>query len=704
MEPDRLAPVSLWLVLGLFPLGPQEGPPAQAPETVVHSPRSGALGTDTQADRVRVEAEALAASGERSLPRQLGKAAGVWIQETNLGGGSPILQGLSGNQVLLIVDGVRMNDATTRNGVNQMLNGIDPATVERVEVLRGPRSVQYGSDALGGVVSVWTKRRRPARDDPAAGRLGGALSGNYDGPTRGGVGALEVSDASAGQGWLALASAHDWGDLHSADGTVENTGYEGEALFGSWETEWGARWLRVTSSLTRDHDVPRTDRLNTGFGQTQPSNSEYEFALQDRRRVVLAYGDRLDEAWADTLETRLSFRSYDEQRHIRALGSSTRRAEQDETQTLGLGLDLQKTLRASQLLTFGFDVDYDDVDSSRTDVNLNTGVATPNDGAFAPESRFLSSGVFVQDELLGLAPYDVTLGLRYGWFAFGFEDPATGEDEHGDFGALSGSAAVGRELGRGVRAVGTLARGFRAPNLAELAREASFFAGTELPNADLEPESSLYGELALELQRPAWNGAVAVFANRITDVVGSVLVDAGTPASGDEIYLRENIGTLGILGAFLRGETRLGDAQSPWTLGGTLEYTRGRQESDVVDPNTGEQPFDGEPAQRIPPLHGWVALRRALDLGWLDTAALTTAWAAEQDRLSPQDLADPRIDPDGTDGWITLDLDFEGPLGARKSSRWFLGLHNLLDESYRIHGSGFDAPGFGVVVGMRLTR
>ena len=125
---------------------------APANETFVRSPRAAATATDTSADHVIVSAAELAATGERSLPRQLARAAGVWLQETNLGGGSPLIQGLSGNQVLLVLDGVRLNDSTTRNGVNQMLNGIDPAAVERVEVLRGPRSVQYGSDALGGVV------------------------------------------------------------------------------------------------------------------------------------------------------------------------------------------------------------------------------------------------------------------------------------------------------------------------------------------------------------------------------------------------------------------------------------------------------------------------------------------------------------------------------------------------------------------------
>jgi outer membrane receptor for ferrienterochelin and colicin len=83
---------------------------AQSPgtgETIVSSPRAQTLATDTGSDHVVVTAEELASTGERSLPRQISKAAGVWLQETNLGGGSPLVQGLSGNQVLLVVDGAR---------------------------------------------------------------------------------------------------------------------------------------------------------------------------------------------------------------------------------------------------------------------------------------------------------------------------------------------------------------------------------------------------------------------------------------------------------------------------------------------------------------------------------------------------------------------------------------------------------------------
>ncbi|MBL8863644.1 MAG: TonB-dependent receptor [Planctomycetes bacterium] len=674
---------------------------ARLGETIIPAPRADRPRTDTAADVVVVTAEQLAATNERSLPRQLAKAAGVWVQETNLGGGAPLLQGLSGAQILLVVDGVRMNDATTRNGVNQMLNGIDPAAVERVEVIRGPRSVLYGSDALGGVILVWTKRARPHGGEGL--ELSAAWDAQYATPTNGYATAVELAGATGGFGAFIAGSWHEWNELQTAEGELPNTGYSGGGTFGSVETLLGARSsLRATASWTRDVDVPRTDRLNPGFGQTNPSNAEFLYAAQDRRRYVLTYDDRSAGPLADQVQVRGSLREYTEERRLRAFGSSTRRFEVDETSTVGLSVDLKKALGTRHLLTYGFDVDHDDVDASRTNRNVNTGVTTPAPGAFAPGSRYTTAGFFAQDEIL-LDGFDLTLGARYSHSFFGFEDPAG--DESGDFGALSGSLALGREIAPDVRVVGTLARGFRAPNLAELARNATFASGEELRNPDLEPETSLYGELALERSGADWSGAVALFAQRIEDAVGRVLIDPGAPGPGDEVFLRRNIGWLELVGLQARGRLALGGVDSPWSASAGIEWIYGRQDDEYTDPDSGEQPFADQPAQRIPPLHGFVALRHERAAGWIDWVELTTNWAFSQHRLAPQDLEDPRIDPDGTDGWVTLDLDVGGPIGGEGSaSSWSVGLHNLLDASYRVHGSGVDGPGIGLVVGLRIAR
>ncbi|MFN2399562.1 MAG: TonB-dependent receptor plug domain-containing protein, partial [Gemmatimonadaceae bacterium] len=105
--------------------------------------------------------ENIASAPSRVLPDVLRDVVGVQVQQTNAGHGTVILRGLTGNQVLILVDGVRLNNATIRDGPNQLLALIDPERIERVEVIRGPGSVLFGSDAMGGVVNVVTRRPAP---------------------------------------------------------------------------------------------------------------------------------------------------------------------------------------------------------------------------------------------------------------------------------------------------------------------------------------------------------------------------------------------------------------------------------------------------------------------------------------------------------------------------------------------------------------
>ncbi|MDQ3517700.1 MAG: TonB-dependent receptor plug domain-containing protein, partial [Gemmatimonadota bacterium] len=103
-------------------------------------------------------ADKLTSSPVRILPDVLRESPGVQVQQTNAGHGAVILRGMTGNQVLVLVDGIRLNTATVRDGPNQTLSLIDPEQIQRIEIIRGPGSALYGSDAMGGVINVVTKR------------------------------------------------------------------------------------------------------------------------------------------------------------------------------------------------------------------------------------------------------------------------------------------------------------------------------------------------------------------------------------------------------------------------------------------------------------------------------------------------------------------------------------------------------------------
>ena len=198
----------------------------------------------------------------RSTPEALADFAGVLLQKTNHGSGSPYVRGLVGNQVLVLVDGVRLNNSTFRYGPNQYLSTIDPASIERIEVVRGAGSALYGSDAIGGVINVVTRRAR-LTEGPA--RVSGSVAGKAmtSGMERSGRFEAEASSSRAAvRGGL---SVRDFGDLVAGGGL----GVESPSGYGEVSADAsGLLRLGRTSLLSmswqdlRQSDVPRFDQVS----------------------------------------------------------------------------------------------------------------------------------------------------------------------------------------------------------------------------------------------------------------------------------------------------------------------------------------------------------------------------------------------------------------------------------------------------------
>jgi outer membrane receptor protein involved in Fe transport len=687
---------------------------------VVRAPRYDRTATQPSTQVSVVSGDDLRATGERSLPRMIGAATGVWIQETNLGGGSPFIRGLTGNQILIVIDGVRINDSTTRFGPNQNLNGIDPSIVDRVEVIRGPAAVLYGSDAIGGVVAIWTRSRMPNAEGDD-GRIRAEQRIEAQSQTRGYRGSMNVSGVEGDLGWFVSGAYQQWDDLRAGDGETQDfTGYSGGELFGSADLALGrGRHLRWATRWHRDEDVPRTDRLIEGFPDADgtpnpPVALLWQFALQEYTRHQVTYSDTDLGGFADEMQLRLSYRRALEVRERIDVSNTDRfRVETDEVETVAVGGDWKRAVGASQLFTWGFDAAVDEVGSARTNQTISTGALAEADGRFPGDSQYRRLGLFVQDEIFALDPVDVTLGLRYSAYDFDFDprlDAPAGlpisDGADGSFDQLTASLQAATDLSETVRLSGTLAQGFRAPNLADLSQINSFGSGLEVGNPDLDPEQSLYGELAIDYREDGVQFGLAGYYNDISDAIARQFDQAATDAfqaadpvnNTEDVFLLVNRDKVVVFGLEAQTRLRVGDANSPWTIDGTLALQRGTQYSD--DPAV-----NGTPYRRIPPLNGqlgvtWAPLERQGTN--LERVRFSTRFAGDQDRLSPGDISDPRIDPDGTDSWAVLAIEVGGTLGVW-DGRWSLFLDNLLDTNYRVHGSGFDAPGFGATLALQWS-
>ncbi len=126
-------------------------------EVIVTATRQKANAINLPFSINQITATDIQAAAFRTAPESLIGATGVFVQKTNHGGGSPFVRALTGNQNLLLLDGIRINNSTYRFGPNQYFNTIDVFSIANMEVVRGTGSVQYGSDAMGGVIQVFSK-------------------------------------------------------------------------------------------------------------------------------------------------------------------------------------------------------------------------------------------------------------------------------------------------------------------------------------------------------------------------------------------------------------------------------------------------------------------------------------------------------------------------------------------------------------------
>jgi outer membrane cobalamin receptor len=126
-----------------------------------------------------LNSKSLSLNSQRNTPELLNEAPGVFIQKTNHGGGSAFLRGLTGNQVLYLIDGIRINNAITRYGPNQYLNTIDRFSLERMEVVRGSGSVLFGSDAIGGVINMLSINPEIKQQKAFSGKISSRIGSNH---------------------------------------------------------------------------------------------------------------------------------------------------------------------------------------------------------------------------------------------------------------------------------------------------------------------------------------------------------------------------------------------------------------------------------------------------------------------------------------------------------------------------------------------
>ena len=662
----------------------------------------------------------------RSAPDALRWEPGVYVQQTAHAQASPIVRGLTGQQVLLMFDGVRLNNGTYRQGPNQYLFTVDAASVDHLEVVRGSASVLYGSDAVGGAVlvspldptpevrrdGVHFHPRLTARAGTADGELGGrAQLGAELGPrvaVVAGVGYRDVGELRSGG---AVRSPVDGSlpavPLFRADGvTQQGTGFR-EATFDARVVARVRGRLRAVAALYgyRQFDAPRTDQCPPPF---QPEGTCLEYEEQYR---TLAYAALRGDAGREIreLDLVLSFQRTHERRRSDFPRANVVGLGRDDVNTVGIRAAAATRAvrlgeRTSLLLRYGLDAYRDDVSSAAWLTFTDVGRVFPQSrGQYVDGSFYVSTGAFATASVAVSDWLVVSAGGRAALVGVRTPpDQASGtRGVRQDFGAVLGRAGAEAHVTDEVTVRVNVDQGFRAPNLDDLTSRQATGPGFQLENADLAPERSLTTELGVGLDSrkvalEAWG-----FYSRLDDQMTRVLSPASgcppeTTACATSAYRYQLVnapGTSDIFGAEALARARLPlgfDARAG------IAWAWGDQPNPAMRPTDPAAPYEERtPLSRIPPLNGTFEARwrHARSGVWASTGI---RWALEQDRLATSDRSDARIPLGGTPGYATVDL----RVGWRWGDRVALAavLENVFDTAYRIHGSSVNGAGRSVVI------
>lgn len=632
------------------------------------------------------------------------------------------IRGIEDNRVVQMVDGVRLPDYYNGGGpTNYTMNaGSAPMLdfLNRLEIVRGPASSLYGSDALGGVVGYLTLN--PADllkgDQNQALRLRGSYFGASDTFSGSAIGAWrsEMLD-------VLLGYAQSYGNETENMGTNESfgpyrskpnpasthdrgvlakfilrpaTGHQLSAIVEGREQETQTTFYRIPSSL------PRVTSMNG-----DDESRRYRVSLEYEQRPTDMFYDRLiARAYYQDSETRNdNWQRRSDARYTLATGCSASsnlapRATCDITQqfsfdqtTSGLTLQLESGVQwgsSSHLLTYGVDIKRQRVEQLRNGsvLNVNTGVTT---NALAGETFPLrdfpigetdSLGVFVEDQISMIDDrLLMTLGLRYDKYDLKPEVDSLAqqaltainrqavEQSYSEFSPKLGAVWKFDDV---ISTYGQVATGFRAPNYNEVngafRNAAQLYAIT--PNPDLKPETSVGVELGLRARSQSARGQIAIYDNRYTDFIENMLLRCpGDPRCvriggvNYVTYMNQNLSNVRIYGAEVRGAW---DFASNWRLDGGLAYAHGED----TDRN--------QPLNSIEPLK--VTAGVTYDTGTWGSELRLRAAAGKND-----------VDESAgtwfkTPGYAVADL--SGWVRLNKQTQIVVAVSNLFDQKYWLWG------------------
>ena len=655
----------------------------------------------------------------------------VFVQKSQLGGGSPKIRGFSANSVLLVVDGVRMNNAIFRSGNLQNVINIDPNALESSEVIFGPGSVLYGSDALGGVMDFHTISPNWSTDDITDITANGLL--RYSTAANERTGHLDLSVSQKKFTFFHSSTFTGFDDLRA--GGNRSGGYENEfeRIFFVRRVNGEDQLIRNSDSdiqkfsgynlfstvskvkyrlssnadinygfyYSTTSDIPRYDNLTETIRIDSDSldNAEWYYGPQKWQMHNLRFNFYESNSLFDQARVTLAYQKFEESRNDRRFSDDRLRVRTELVDMYSVSLDLDKEFTKSNLY-YGVDFYYNDISSDAFRRNIETGEITETSSRYPDGGSDYTSFAFYSSYVHKLTQ-QVTLnsGIRFntihlsGTTTDSIAVANNASEINLTNSALNGSLGLAINLNDQNKISSNISTGFRAPNVDDVGKVFDLGNSLIVPNPNLKPEYSVSYELAYQRKTDLSFFKVVGFYSRLFDAIidGPFTLNGNSRITIDgedlDVFAKVNTGDAEVYGASLIYTAEVSDK---WALSKTISYTGGR---DITN---------DQPLRHTTPIFGRAAVI-------FKQSKLRSEFYVEYNTdRSRDEIPDSEIvrkpylyTDSGTPGWYTLNL--KSSYQINENINLNAGIENILDKHYRPYTSGISAPGRNFIVAIRAN-
>ena len=661
----------------------------------------------------------------------LAQMGGVFIQKSQLSGGSPMIRGFATNRVLIVNDGVRMNNAIYRSGNIQNIISIDPFTIENGEVVFGPGSLIYGSDAIGGVMDF----RSVTPKFSANGKLnvGGNTALRYSSANQEKTVHAAVHVGTKKWAYFSSFTSSTFSDLKmgvrggqdsylrpfyvqrivSTDSILANpdprvqkySGYEQVNVLQKLRYAAGKYWdLQYAFTYAGTGSAPRYDRLIQNRNG-KPRFAEWTYGPMLWRMHTLTAVNNRKNPFYDESRWIAAYQDYAESRIDRTRATLNRTIQSEAVDAFSFNWDAQKLVGKTQFF-YGIEQVSNKVGSVGSRTNIATGVASPFVSRYPNGSRWTTSGLYLSQKSAVGERFTLLSGLRYSYntlsarfdtsfIKFPYKSLDIKE------GGVTGNLGVVFRSSEMWQWNANISSGYRMPNVDDAGKLFESVPGNlTVPNPDLRSEYAWNFEGGFVFRIPQ---KFRLELNAFHTLLNNAIVRRPSTFNGADsisfggiksrVEALQNVSRATVWGLQLSAQWNLLPSLV-WQ--GHANWITGKETDDLKNEQV--------PLRHAPPFYGNSLLRYSKNRLFMEASLYYNAPVASS-KLAPSEKAKTDIyatDPSGNPyapGWHTINL--KASYQLRKQLSFTLGWENITNQRYRPYSSGLVAAGSNLIVSIR---